>query len=50
MTVEEKTCPRCGKRPAQPPHTCPYAEEIHGDRETLCECCEECEKQCAWDI
>ena len=31
-------------------HTCPFAEEIHDDSETLCSCCEDCTNQCAWDI
>ena len=31
-------------------HTCPYAEEIHGDYETLCDCDEERTRQCAMDI
>lgn len=32
------------------PHTCPYAEEICGDYETLCTCTEEQEYQCRMDI
>jgi hypothetical protein len=38
--------------PVQDPnlHTCPYAEEIHGDYETLCDCDEERTRQCAADI
>lgn len=31
-------------------HTCPYAEEIHGDYETLCDCDEEKQHQCRMDI
>ena len=31
-------------------HTCPYAAEIHGDYETLCDCDEEQQHQCAMDI
>lgn len=31
-------------------HTCPYAEEIHGDYETLCDCDEERTRQCAMDV
>ena len=31
-------------------HTCPYAEEIHGDYETLCDCDEEQQYQCRMDI
>ncbi len=56
MSDEDKPapCPRgctmwtCG--PAQSPHTCPYAEDINGDSETLCECCEKCAHECAMDI
>jgi hypothetical protein len=38
--------------PVQDPnlHTCPYAEEIHGDYETLCDCDEERTRQCAQSI
>ena len=46
---EEKMC-KCGKNPAEEPHTCPYAEEIGGDSETLCTCCEDCRYECAMDI
>jgi len=31
-------------------HTCPYAEDINGDSETLCTCCPYCEHQCCMDI
>ena len=31
-------------------HTCPYKEEINGDYETLCDCDEEQQHQCAMDI
>ena len=31
-------------------HTCPYAEEINGDYETLCDCDEEATRQCTADI
>jgi len=46
---EEKMC-KCRKNPAAEPHTCPYAEEINGDSETLCTCCEDCQYECAMDI
>jgi len=38
--------------PVQDPnlHTCPYAEEIHGDYETLCDCDAERQYQCAQNI
>ena len=35
---------------AQAPHTCPFAEEIHNDSQTLCNCCEFCMQSCADDI
>lgn len=44
-----KMC-RCGKNEAREPHTCPYAEEINDDSTTLCDCCEACSQECAWDI
>lgn len=31
-------------------HSCPYAEEINGDYETLCDCDEEQTYQCTMDI
>jgi len=31
-------------------HTCPYAEEIHGDYDTLCDCDDERTYQCSRDI
>lgn len=32
------------------PHTCPYAEDIDGDCETLCNCCEFCTDSCSDEI
>jgi hypothetical protein len=31
-------------------HTCPFAEDIHGDSESLCNCCDYCTHECAMDI
>ena len=31
-------------------HSCPYAEEIHGNYEKVCDCDEERTRQCAQDI
>lgn len=39
----------CGHEAIEP-HTCPFAEDIHGDSETLCTCCEACEHECLMDI
>jgi len=35
---------------AQELHTCPYAAEIGGDDETLCNCCDGCADHCCDDI
>ncbi len=43
------TC-KCGKHPVQPLHTCPYQAEINDDSESLCDCCDDCEGNCADDI
>jgi hypothetical protein len=43
-------CSRCDYNVAQQEHTCPYAEEIHGDSSSLCDCCSDCESQCCMDI
>ena len=48
--VTEEKCQSCKKNPAQPKHTCPYAEEIGGDSESMCNCCDDCTYQCAMDI
>ena len=41
---------KCGKNPQQPPHTCPYEEEIFNNSETMCECCDSCQHECLLDI
>jgi hypothetical protein len=40
---------KCGD-PSIEEHTCPFSEEIHGDSESMCNCCDECTYQCAMDI
>jgi len=45
---EAGTC-RCGQ-PGEFDHPCPYSEDINNDSETLCNCCEHCQSQCADDI
>lgn len=37
----------CGKNPAEPLHGCPYASDINGDYDSLCDCCKECESECS---
>ena len=43
-------CQTCNNNNGQDEHTCPYAEDICDDWETTCNCCDECEQQCAEDI
>jgi hypothetical protein len=43
-------CSRCKTNDAQKEHTCPYAEEINDDHETMCDCCSDCEHECCMDI
>jgi hypothetical protein len=31
-------------------HTCPFAEEINNDSESLCNCCDDCTHECAQNI
>lgn len=40
----ECTC-LCGK-PGEEEHTCPFAEDINNDHESLCNCCAECSYAC----
>lgn len=49
-TADSETCQRCRKEPAAEPHSCPFAEDIHGDSESLCNCCDDCSHECAMDI
>lgn len=39
-----------GKSVAEYDHTCPYSEEINGDRISMCNCCNVCAHECAMDI
>lgn len=39
----------CGND-GEPLHICPLKEEIHGDDESLCNCCKDCEHECLMDI
>lgn len=43
-------CSRCTANHESEPHTCPFAEEIGNDSETLCDCCDDCTNECAMDI
>jgi len=48
--VPSGVCTACGRNPSTEPHICPFADEINGNRETLCTCCDECAQNCADDI
>jgi len=41
---------KCGHNRKENEHTCPYAEEMNDDHESLCNCCRECTHECAMDI
>lgn len=43
-------CSNCGAEWDGEKHTCPYAEDIHNDSDTMCDCCPSCEHNCAMDI
>lgn len=40
----------CGHDQTDDPHTCPFAEDVQNDTETLCTCCAVCEYECAMGI
>lgn len=49
-TEDDKFKCMCCMRPVDGNlHNCPFALEINND-ETLCNCCDDCEHQCAMDI
>jgi hypothetical protein len=48
--TEEYKCDRCGG-PGNPPHSCPFQEEINDNFDkNYCTCCDECTHECAMDI
>lgn len=49
MLAAPKRC-KCDANPADEPHVCPYASDIHGDHTTLCTCCKDCARECADSI
>jgi hypothetical protein len=46
---KKELCESCNKNKAEALHTCPFAEEIHGNTEQ-CNCCNDCQSQCCQDI
>jgi len=47
---DAKLCDNCGLSFADPPHPCPFKEDVHGDSTTLCDCCAMCQQRCLRDI
>lgn len=52
--MNEPLCSRCNRDEAQEEHTCPYEEEMSYNTEyedlSLCDCCDDCQSNCAGDI
>lgn len=53
--MEDQSSFKCGGRSwcnnsAEELHPCPYNIEINGDDITLCNCCLNCQHECAMDI
>jgi len=47
LPIPSGLCERCEKNPTSDPHTCPYAEDVDGDSEFTCTCCDACTYECA---
>jgi hypothetical protein len=43
-------CQRCGKQVPAELHSCPYSLEIEEDDTPCCNCCEDCEDECAMEV
>lgn len=49
ISAPPETSCRCGA-PGIEEHTCPFAEDVCGDHESLCNCCASCQHECAMDV
>jgi hypothetical protein len=47
---EKITCPRCRSDEGEEDHTCPYKSDLDGDYHSMCNCCEQCQEGCAWEL
>lgn len=47
---DRPVCTKCKKHPSQEAHVCPFKEEIHGDTNTLCDCCATCAYECMREV
>ena len=47
-----EVCDKCGKNPKNEPDTCPYEKEFWDGIKELdeCNCCDECRKECGYNI
>ena len=50
ITAIKQSLAQPEQAPTSELHSCPYAEEIHGNYEKVCDCDEERTRQCAQDI
>lgn len=48
MSEEKEKCQRC-ECDAEEEHPCPFDADVYNS-ETLCNCCEKCQNECAMDI
>jgi len=46
---DDGACQKCGAGGCEI-HSCPYESELNGDDGDHCNCCADCEMQCALDI
>jgi hypothetical protein len=40
----------CKNQATCEPHPCPFQEDVNNDHEDRCNCCSDCQHECAMDI
>lgn len=50
MENTKNKCRQCKKNDALEEHVCPYLEDVCGDFDTTCNCCDKCQNNCAMEI
>ena len=48
--TDETKCQQCGNKTEEEEHPCPYLQELDGDEEPHCNCCESCINDCHLSI
>ena len=48
--ADNDKCSSCSKNDAKSLHACPFAEDVHNDRQSLCNCCDNCVRECCAEI